>query len=84
MTVKSVSNEIINGIIAETSLKGNREKWFEHGRRYKLDQFGHETMTETVTSLIPERSGIERDTLLLPLITGLTVYFLTPPNHISL
>ena len=36
MTIRLVSNEKI----AETSSKGNQEKWLEHGRWYKLDQFG--------------------------------------------
>lgn len=58
MTVRLVSNEKI----AETSSKGNQEKWFEHGRWYKLDQFGYEALTETFTSLLLERSNIEQDT----------------------
>lgn len=37
MTIRLVSNEKI----AETSSKGNQEKWLEHGRWYKLDQFGY-------------------------------------------
>ena len=44
MTVRLVSNEKI----AETSSKGNQEKWFDHGRWYKLDQFGYEALTETL------------------------------------
>lgn len=28
--------------IAETSSKGNQEKWSENGRWYKLDLFGYE------------------------------------------
>lgn len=58
MTVKLVSNEKI----AETSSKGNQEKWFEHGRWYKLDQFGYEALAETFTSVLLEHSNIERDT----------------------
>ena len=58
MTVRLVSNEKI----AETSSKGNQEKWFDHGRWYKLDQFGYEALTETFTSMILEQSNIERDT----------------------
>ena len=58
MTVKLVSNEKI----AETSSKGNQEKWLDHGRWYKLDQFGYEALTETFTSMILERSNIEQDT----------------------
>jgi len=58
MSIKLVSNEKI----AETSSKGNQEKWFDHGRWYKLDQFGYEALTETFTSMLLERSNIERDT----------------------
>ena len=58
MTVNLVSNEKI----AETSSKGNQEKWFDHGRWYKLDQFGYEALTETFTSIILEHSNIEQDT----------------------
>lgn len=58
MSIKPVSNEKI----AETSSKGNQEKWFDHGRWYKLDQFGYEALTETFTSMLLERSNIEQDT----------------------
>ena len=58
MTVKLVSNEKI----AETSSKGNQEKWLDQGKWYKLDQFGYEALTETITSMLLERSIIERDT----------------------
>lgn len=58
MTVKLVSNEKI----AETSSKGNQEKWEDHGRWYKLDQFGYEALTETFTSMLLEHSNIEHDT----------------------
>ena len=58
MTVKLVSNEKI----AETSSKGNQEKWFDNGLWYKLDQFGYEALTETFTSMILEHSNIEQDT----------------------
>ena len=34
MSVKFVTNEKI----AETSSKGNQEKWYDGGRWYKLDQ----------------------------------------------
>lgn len=37
MTIRLVSNEKI----AETSSKGNQEKWLEQGHWYKLDQFGY-------------------------------------------
>ena len=48
MTVKLVSNEKI----AETSSKGNQEKWYdkETNKWYKLDQFGYEALAETLIS----------------------------------
>lgn len=58
MTVKLVSNEKI----AETSSKGNQEKWLDNGRWYKLDQFGYEALAEVFTSLLLERSNIETNT----------------------
>ena len=58
MTVKLVTDEKI----AETSSKGNQEKWLEDNRWYKLDQFGYEALAETFTSLFLERSNIESDT----------------------
>lgn len=58
MGIRLVSNEKI----AETSSKGNQEKWFENGRWYKLDQFGYEALAETLISVLLERSNIERDT----------------------
>lgn len=58
MTVKLVSNEKI----AETSSKGNQEKWLDHGRWYKLDQFGYEALAEVFTSMLLEFSNIETDT----------------------
>lgn len=58
MTIKLVSNEKI----AETSSKGNQEKWFDNGRWYKLDQFGYEALAETFTSMLLEHSNIEQDT----------------------
>lgn len=36
--------------IAETSSKGNQQKWCENGIWYKLDQFGYEGLSETVVS----------------------------------
>jgi len=50
--------------IAETSSKGNQEKWYdpETDRWYKVDQFGYEALAETVISLLLERSSIETDT----------------------
>ena len=58
MSVKFVTNEKI----AETSSKGNQEKWRDGGRWYKLDQFGYEALTETLISRLLERSNIEQDT----------------------
>ncbi len=58
MSVKFVTNEKI----AETSSKGNQEKWYDGGRWYKLDQFGYEALTETLISRLLERSSIEQDT----------------------
>lgn len=58
MTVKLVTNEKI----AETSSKGNQEKWLEGGRWYKLDQFGYEALAEAFTSTLLEDSTIETDT----------------------
>ena len=58
MTIKLVSNEKI----AETSSKGNQEKWYDNGRWYKLDHFGYEGLAETFTSMLLERSNIEQDT----------------------
>lgn len=60
MTIRFVTDEKI----AETSSKGNQEKWFDRntGRWYKLDQFGYEGLAETVVSMLLERSNIETDT----------------------
>lgn len=58
MMIKLVSNEKI----AETSSKGNQEKWLENGRWYKLDQFGYEALAETFTSILLEHSNIEAKT----------------------
>lgn len=48
-------HEYLSGIrseIAETSSKGNQEKWYDAGTNswYKLDQFGYEALAETVIS----------------------------------
>jgi len=50
--------------IAETSSKGNQEKWFDDATDswYKLDQFGYEALTETLISLLLEKSNIETET----------------------
>ena len=60
MTIRLVTDKKI----AETSSKGNQEKWYDEAtdRWYKLDQFGYEALTETVVSLLLERSNIEDGT----------------------
>lgn len=60
MTIRLVSNEKI----AETSSKGNQEKWCDSvtDNWYKLDQFGYEALAETLISSLLEKSNIETDT----------------------
>ncbi len=58
MTVRFTSSEKI----AETSSKGNQEKWLDGNRWYKLDQFGYEALAETAISKLLESSNIETDT----------------------
>lgn len=60
MTVQLVTDEKI----AETSSKGNQEKWYNQasGRWYKLDQFGYEALAETVISTLLEQSNVETGT----------------------
>ena len=60
MTVKLVTDEKI----AETSSKGNQEKWFDSdtNKWYKLDQFGYEALAETLISILLQESNIEADT----------------------
>ncbi len=60
MTVKLFSNEKI----AETSSKGNQEKWYdsETNKWYKLDQFGYEALSEVIVSRFLENSNIKTDT----------------------
>ncbi len=60
MTITLVSDEKI----AETSSKGNQEKWLdtEANRWYKLDQFGYEALAEAMVSAVLEQSNIEADT----------------------
>lgn len=50
--------------IAETSSKGNQEKWYDADtdRWYKLDQFGYEALSECAVSAMLENSNIETDT----------------------
>ena len=51
-------------MIAETSSKGNQEKWYDAAGDcwIKLDQFGYEALTETLISALLEKSNIETDT----------------------
>ena len=60
MTVRLVTDEKI----AETSSKGNQEKWYDQAADcwYKLDQFGYEALAETVVSVLLEQSNLETDT----------------------
>lgn len=60
MTIRLVSDEKI----AETSSKGNQEKWRDDAANcwYKLDQFGYEALAETAVSALLEQSGLESDT----------------------
>ena len=60
MTIRLVSDEKI----AETSSKGNQEKWFDRStnRWHKLDQFGYEALAETLISVLLEKSNIETGT----------------------
>ena len=58
MTVRLVTD----AKVAETSSKGNQEKWQDGGIWYKLDQFGYEGLAETVISRLLERSSIETQT----------------------
>ena len=55
MTVQLVSDQKI----AETSSKGNQEKWLDSGIWYKLDQFGYEALAEVFTSQLLEYSNME-------------------------
>lgn len=60
MNIRLVTDERI----AETSSKGNQEKWFdkESGCWYKLDQFGYEALSEVLISHLLEKSNIETET----------------------
>lgn len=59
MTIRFVTDEKI----AETSSKGNQEKWYDEttNRWYKLDRFGYEALAETVVSILLKKSNIETD-----------------------
>ena len=60
MAVHFVTNEKV----AETSSKGNQEKWIDRdtNKWYKLDQFGYEALSETLISRLLEESNIENET----------------------
>ncbi len=58
MIIKLATNEKI----AETSSKGNQEKWLEDGYWYKLDQFGYEALAEVFTSRLLDFSNIKKET----------------------
>jgi len=60
MTVKFVTNEKV----AETSSKGNQEKWFDKdtNKWYKIDQFGYEALSETLISILLGNSNIKNNT----------------------
>ncbi len=60
MTVKLFSNEKI----AETSSKGNQEKWYDNetNKWYKLDQFGYEALSEVLVSRLLGYGNINSDT----------------------
>lgn len=55
---------ISNDIIAETSSKGNQEKWFnkDSNKWYKIDQFGYEALSEVMTSTLLNMSNLKLDT----------------------
>ncbi len=55
MTVKLFTNDKV----AETSSKGNQEKWYDKNTNkwYKLDQFGYEALAETIISMLLEKSN---------------------------
>lgn len=54
MSIKLVTDQRI----AETSSKGNQEKWLdpETNHWYKLDQFGYEALAEAFVSLLLEKA----------------------------
>ena len=60
MTVKLFTNDKV----AETSSKGNQEKWFDKdtNKWYKLDQFGYEALSETIISKLLEKSNVSDTT----------------------
>ncbi len=60
MEVKLVTDEKI----AETSSKGNQEKWYdkENGKWYKVDRMGYEALSEAVISRLLQYSNIKSET----------------------
>lgn len=50
--------------IAETSSKGNQEKWYDNSTDtwFKLDQYGYESLTEVFTTFLLSKSNVEIDT----------------------
>ncbi len=65
LTDKTVKHEdFTDEKIAKTSSKGNQEKWYdgETNSWYKLDQFGYESLAETLISEILMESNIESGT----------------------
>ena len=48
------------------SSKGNQMKWFQDGYWYKADQFGYESLAETVTSHLLKTSSIKNATMYEP------------------
>lgn len=60
MEIKLVTDEKI----AETSSKGNQEKWFdkETNKWYKVDRMGYEALSETVISRLLQCSNIKTET----------------------
>ena len=50
--------------IAETSSKGNQEKWYdkESNKWYKVDSFGYEALAETLISELLTKSNIKSQT----------------------
>lgn len=57
MNIKAVGDKII----AETSSKGNQEKWLENNIWYKLDQFGYEALSEVLISRLLEKCSFNKD-----------------------
>ena len=58
MKIKLISDKKI----AETSSKGNQEKWFDESANkwYKLDQYGYEAAAEAVASRLAKLGNIQK------------------------